>query len=367
MSSIFGDIYKISTFGESHGKAVGAVIDSCPAGILLSEEDIQTHLDRRKPGQNIFTSPRNEEDICHIMSGVFEGKTTGTPIMVLVENTNQKSSDYDKLADVYRPGHADYTYEQKYGIRDYRGGGRSSGRETVARVIAGAIAIKALAELGIHIYAFTQSIGPIHSRRFNLEECALNPLYMPDYQTALEAQDYISSLIQAKDSCGGIISCIVKGLPAGIGEPSFDKLDAVLSKAVMSIGAVKGIEFGAGFAVASMTGSECNDTFYTESIDNEKKIAKRSNNAGGILGGISDGSTLVMNVAIKPSSSIASPQMTVNKQLDNVEIAISGKHDPLIVPRAVVVVEAMVAISIFDLLLKNMSSRFDYVKKIYAG
>ena len=366
MSSTFGDIYKVSTFGESHGKSVGAVIDSCPSGILLCEEDIQSYLDRRKPGQNIFTSPRAEEDICSIMSGVFEGRTTGTPIMVLVENHEKNSSDYDNLADIYRPGHADYTYEQKYGIRDYRGGGRSSGRETIARVIAGAVAIKALSELGIHIYAFTQSIGPIHSRRFNLEECALNPLYMPDYQTALEAQDYISALIQAKDSCGGIISCIVKGLPAGIGEPCFDKLDAVLAKAVLSIGAVKGVEFGAGFAVASMTGGECNDTFYTEYIDDKKQIAKRSNNAGGILGGISDGSTLIMNIAVKPSSSISSPQMTVNKNLDEVPLEISGRHDPLIVARAVVVVEAMVAISIFDLLLKNMSARFDYVKKIYG-
>ena len=367
MGSIYGDIFRISTFGESHGKAIGVIIDGCPSGISLSEEDIQEYLDRRKPGQSKFTTPRKEEDLCKIMSGVFEGQTTGTSIMVMVENNSQISKDYDKLADVYRPGHADYTYQQKYGIRDHRGGGRSSGRETIARVIAGAVAIKALKELGVSISAFTQSIGPVHVRRFDLEQCTLNPLYMPDYEAALIAQDYVSKLIEEKDSTGGIISCMVRGLPVGIGEPVFDKLDAVLAKAMLSIGAVKGVEFGAGFAAASMKGSESNDAFFVKEDENGKRtISKRSNNAGGVLGGISDGSGLIMNVAIKPTSSISSKQFTVNKDLEEVELEVGGRHDPLIVPRAVVVVEAMAAISVFDLMLRNMSARFENVKKVYG-
>ena len=360
MGSIYGDIFRISTFGESHGKAIGVIIDGCPSGISLSEEDIQEYLDRRKPGQSKFTTPRKEEDLCKIMSGVFEGQTTGTSIMVMVENTSQISKDYDKLADVYRPGHADYTYQEKYGIRDHRGGGRSSGRETIARVIAGAVAMKALKELGVNISAFTQSIGPVHVRRFDLEQCALN-------EAALIAQDYVSKLIEEKDSTGGIISCMVRGLPVGIGEPVFDKLDAVLAKAMLSIGAVKGVEFGAGFAAASMKGSESNDAFFVKEDENGKRtISKRSNNAGGVLGGISDGSGLIMNVAIKPTSSISSKQFTVNKDLEEVELEVGGRHDPLIVPRAVVVVEAMAAISVFDLMLRNMSARFENVKKVYG-
>ena len=367
MSSVFGDIFKISTFGESHASAIGVIIDGCPSGIKLSEEDIQEYLDRRRPGQSKFTTPRKEDDLCKIMSGVFEGQTTGTPIMVMVENTSQISTDYDELVDVYRPGHADFTFDQKYGIRDHRGGGRSSGRETIARVIAGAVAIKALKELGVNISAFTQSIGPVHVSNFDLEQCALNPLYMPDYEAALVAQDYLSKLIEEKDSAGGIISCIVRGLPVGIGEPVFDKLDAVLAKAMLSIGAVKGVEFGAGFASASMRGSESNDPFFIKEDENgNKKVAKRSNNSGGVLGGISDGSTLIMNVAVKPTSSISSKQLTVNKYLEKVELEVGGRHDPLIVPRAVVVVEAMAAICVFDLMLKNMSARFENVKKVYS-
>ena len=367
MGSIYGDIFRISTFGESHGKAIGVIIDGCPSGISLSEEDIQVYLDRRKPGQNPFTTPRKEADLCKILSGVFEGQTTGTPIMVMVENTSQISKDYDNLADIYRPGHADYTFEQKYGIRDYRGGGRSSGRETIARVIAGAVAMKALKELGVNVSAFTQSIGPVHVRQFDIEQCALNPLYMPDYEAALIAQDYVSKLMEEKDSAGGVISCIVRGLPAGIGEPVFDKLDAVLAKAMLSIGAVKGVEFGAGFAATSMKGSESNDVFFVkEDEKGNKKISKRSNNAGGVLGGISDGSNLIMNVAVKPTSSISSKQFSVNRELEEVELEIGGRHDPLIVPRAVVVVEAMAAISIFDLMLKNMSTKFSNVKKVYS-
>ena len=227
--------------------------------------------------------------------------------------------------------------------------------------------MKALKELGVNISAFTQSIGPVHVRRFDLEQCALNPLYMPDYEAALIAQDYVSKLIEEKDSAGGIISCIVRGLPVGIGEPVFDKLDAVLAKAMLSIGAVKGVEFGAGFAAASMKGSESNDAFFVKEDENGKRtISKRSNNAGGVLGGISDGSGLIMNVAIKPTSSISSKQFTVNKELEEVELEVGGRHDPLIVPRAVVVVEAMAAISVFDLMLRNMSARFENVKKVYG-
>ena len=260
--SIWGDIFRVSTFGESHGKAVGAIIDGCPAGLPLSEEDIQIFLDRRKPGQNSFTTPRVENDKCNILSGVFEGKTTGTPIMVMLENLSQRSSDYSEISSYYRPGHADYTFDSKYGFRDYRGGGRSSGRETAARVIAGAIASKILATMNIEVHAFTQSIGPISAKRFELDECFANPFYMPDNQAAVIAANYLNELKAEKDSVGGIISCISTGVPAGIGEPVFDKLDAKLAAGIVSIGAVKGVEFGSGFTSAMMKGSENNDSFY---------------------------------------------------------------------------------------------------------
>ena len=374
MSSTFGQSFRVHTWGDSHGKSIGAVIDGCPAGLPLSEADIQPYLNRRKPGQGLYTSQRSEADICQIHSGTFNGLTTGAPIMVLIENANPNSSDYDELADVYRPGHADYTYDMKYGFRDYRGGGRSSGRETAARVIGGAIAAKLLKQLEIEITAFTQSIGPVYAKSLNLEDCALNPLYMPDMQAAYLAADFIDELIAHKDSAGGIISCFVRGLPAGVGEPVADKLEAELAKALLSIGGFKGVEFGAGFASSRMSGSKNNDEFYiikkgydaSYAENTVFKISKRSNNAGGVLGGISDGSALIINTAIKPTPSIGMTQKTIDKNGNEVVIEIGGRHDPVIVPRAVVVVEAMVAITILDLMLRGMAAKLDNIKKVYG-
>lgn len=363
--STYGSLFRVTTWGESHGAALGAVIDGCPAGLSLCEQDIQRLLDRRRPGQSSVTTKRAESDSCKILSGVFEGRTTGTPIAVMVENTAQKSSDYNDIAECYRPGHADYTYDKKYGFRDYRGGGRSSGRETVGRVIGGAIALKVLGELGISVRAFTQSIGPvaIDYDSFNLDSCRDNAFYMPDNKAALAAEGYVKELMAAGDSAGGIISCIIEGVCPGIGEPVFDKLDAELSKAVMSIGAVKGIEFGAGFAAGQMCGSQNNDEFV---LSDDGRIKKKTNNSGGVLGGMSDGSEIIFNAAIKPTPSIAKMQQTVNRDGKPLEICIHGRHDPVIVPRAVVVIEAMSAIVVLDMLLRNIPSRMDTLKKIYS-
>lgn len=364
--SSFGKLFKVHTFGESHGAAIGAVIEGCPAGLKLNTSDIQVFLDRRRPGQSRFTTPRVEADECKILSGIFEGKTTGTPIMVLVENTSQRSYDYDEISLYFRPGHADHTWDAKYGFRDYRGGGRSSGRETTGRVIAGAIASKVLELFGVKVEAFTQSIGPVYAKRFEMDERFENPFYMPDNQAAHLAAAYASELIEQKDSSGGLIGCIATGVPAGLGEPVFDKLDARLSAAIMSIGATKGIEFGSGFAAAGMKGSEHNDEFYVaHNKDGNPYLAKRSNNAGGISGGISDGSPIIISTAVKPTSSIARPQKTVNTDLEEIDIEVKGRHDPLIVPRAVVVVESMVAITLLDMMLENMGAKLENLEKIY--
>ena len=362
--SVYGTIFKISTWGESHGAGVGVVVDGCPAGLPLNEEDIQKYLDRRKPGQSKFTTARSEGDKAEILSGVFEGKTTGTPISIVIRNTDQRSRDYSNIMDVYRPGHADYTFDEKYGFRDYRGGGRSSGRETIGRVAAGAVAAKLLESLGITVQAYTSAVGPVkidHSK-MDLEEISNNRLYMPDKKAAAEAESYLEDMIQRKDSCGGVIECVVNGLPAGVGEPVFDKLDAALGKAIMSIGAVKGFEIGDGFAVAAATGLTNNDAFVT---DKNGSVTKETNHAGGILGGMSDGSPIVFRAAIKPTPSVASTQKTINKNGEEIEINIKGRHDPIIVPRAVVVVESMAAITIFDAMLSNMSARMDGIKDFY--
>jgi len=366
--STFGVLYRVTTYGESHGNAIGAVIDGCPAGLALCEEDIQAYLDRRKPGGR-FSTKRQEADRCRILSGVFEGKTEGTPISVMIENTDQRPGDYKQISECYRPGHADYTYDRKYGFRDYRGGGRSSGRETAGRVIGGAVAAKALAEFGIEVRAFTQSIGRIMTDpdRFSFEECPQNPFWMPDRKAAEETEKYLKELEKEKDSAGGVIGCMVSGMPAGLGEPVFDKLDAELSKAVMSIGAVKGVEFGAGFASSVMTGSMNNDAFFSApDKGGKRKIGKKTNNAGGVLGGISDGSALIFQTAVKPTPSIARAQQTVTAEGKETEIEIHGRHDPVIVPRAVVVVECMTDMVLFDMLLRNAGSRMDSLKKIYA-
>lgn len=361
--STFGNIFKISTWGESHGAGLGVVIDGCPAGISLCEEDIQIYLDRRKPGQSAYTTKRNENDCVKIMSGVFEGKTTGTPISLVVINEDQRSKDYSDIADNYRPGHADYTFDMKYGFRDYRGGGRSSGRETIGRVAAGAVAIKILKELGVEIFAYSKAIAgvEIDYNRFDSMKREENPFAMPDSIAAEQVKVVADEAIRNLDSVGGIIECVVNGLPAGIGEPVFDKLDARLAQAVMSIGAVKGFEIGAGFEAAALKGSDNNDEFY---MDNGQ-ITKKSNNAGGVLGGMSDGSTLTFRAAIKPTPSIAKEQKTVNRNGEDVNISIKGRHDPMIVPRAVVVVEAMAAITILDLMMSNMTAKIDYLKEIY--
>ncbi len=361
--STYGTLFKITTWGESHGKALGVVIDGCPAGLSLSEEDIQVYLDRRKPGQSHITTPRKEADQVEILSGVFDGKTTGTPISLLVPNTSQKSSDYSEIASYYRPGHADYTFDQKYGFRDYRGGGRSSGRETIGRVAAGAVAAKLLKEMGITVTAYTHSIGPIVANlsAFDKDAISSTATCMPDRFADEKATAYLQECMENKDSSGGVVECIVNGMPVGIGDPVFEKLDANLSKAIMSIGAVKAVEIGDGILVSAAKGSENNDSF----VINENKIEKKTNHAGGILGGMSDGSDIVIRAHFKPTPSIFSKQQTVNKHGENIEVEIKGRHDPIIVPRAVVVVEAMTALTVLDACMMNMSSRVDYLTKFY--
>ena len=361
--SSFGTIFRITTWGETHGKGVGVVVDGCPAGLPLCEEDIQKYLDRRKPGQSKFTTQRQEGDQVEIMSGVFEGKTTGTPISLVVYNKDQRSKDYSAIANVYRPGHADYTFDKKYGFRDYRGGGRSSGRETTARVAAGAIAAKVLKEMGIEVFAYTEAIGPysIHKENWTPEIRDENTLYMPDKEAAAKAAEYLEEKMKNTDSSGGIVGCRISGMPVGIGEPVFEKLSAKLGQAIMSIGAVKGFEIGDGFAAAVASGSENNDAFYSE----DGIIRKKTNHAGGILGGMSDGTEIFFRAAFKPTPSIASEQETVTRDGENTVIKIHGRHDPIIVPRAVVVVESMAAVVLLDLLLANISSRMDNIKKFY--
>jgi len=361
--STLGTIFKITTWGESHGKALGVVIDGCPAGLPLCEEDIQSYLNRRKPGQSSISTPRKEDDLVEILSGIFEGKTTGTPISLIVRNTSQKSHDYSEIATYYRPGHADYTFDEKYGFRDYRGGGRSSGRETIGRVAAGAIAAKLLKSLGICVCAYTKSIGPcsIDMNRFDKEAILTTPTAMPDLEASHKAESYLADCMSKMDSAGGIIECVVDALPVGIGDPVFEKLDANLAKAIMSIGAVKAFEIGDGINVALANGSTNNDSFHMSG----ETIVKETNHAGGILGGISDGSQLVLRAYIKPTPSIFSEQSTVNKDGEDITIQIKGRHDPVIVPRAVVVVEAMTAITILDSLLQNMSSKLDSIQEFY--
>lgn len=363
--SVYGTIFSITTWGESHGEGIGVVVDGCPAGLVLDEQTIQEYLNRRKPGQTRYSTPRKEEDTVRILSGVFEGRTTGTPISLAVYNENQRSGDYSQIAAYYRPGHADYTFDQKYGFRDYRGGGRSSGRETIGRVAAGAIACMILRELGIKVKAYTRSIGPIciDTCKADLNNTHLSPLSMPDLDASERAEEFLQKQMEDHNSAGGVIECIVTGMPAGIGDPVFDKLDASLAKAVMSIGAVKGVEIGDGFQTAAMTGAENNDPFY---YDDKQKLLKSSNHAGGILGGMTDGSDIILRAAIKPTPSIFRPQNTVNQDKENIEIQIMGRHDPIIVPRAVVVVESMVAITLVDRLFVGMTSQMDKIKNFYC-
>lgn len=361
--SSFGRLFQITTWGESHGEALGVVIDGCPAGLPLSENDIQIFLDRRKPGKTKISTPRKEDDKVEIMSGIFEGKTTGTPISLMVRNTSQRSTDYSEIANYYRPGHADYTFEQKYGFRDYRGGGRSSARETIGRVAAGAIASKLLGTLGVRLTAYTRSIGPvtIDENTFDSQAILETPTCMPDYEASRKAEAYLETCMKDYDSAGGVIECKITGCPVGIGEPVFDKLDADLAKAIMSIGAIKAVEIGDGTLVSTRKGSENNDAFTMQN----GQVVKVTNHAGGILGGISDGSDILLRAYVKPTPSIFQTQQTVNKQGENIEISIKGRHDPVVVPRAVVVVESMAAITILDALLVNMSARVENLQAVY--
>lgn len=359
--STFGETFRISTWGESHGAALGVVIDGVPAGLTLDLAHIQEFMDRRKPGQSKFTTARNEADAIEILSGVFEGKTTGTPISMMVRNADQHSKDYSDIAEVFRPGHADYTFWEKYGIRDYRGGGRSSGRETIGRVAAGAIAVQILEALGITICAYTKSIGPVEIEQFDAPEIRKNPLAMPDANAAKKAQKYLENCIHNQDSSGGVIECRVQGMPMGIGEPVFDKLDATFAKAMLSIGAVKGFEIGDGFLAATATGSTNNDAFVIQ----DEQVKKQTNHSGGVLGGMSDGDEIVFRVAVKPTPSISQAQKTVDIHGEERQIEIHGRHDPVIVPRAVVVVESMAAITLVDALFANMSARMDAIVDFY--
>ncbi|MBF0522971.1 MAG: chorismate synthase [Candidatus Omnitrophica bacterium] len=351
----FGHIFRITTFGESHGPALGVIVDGCPPNIALTESDIQFDLNRRKPGQSKVTTQRKEKDIVQILSGVFEGKTTGTPIALIIFNKDQRSSDYDAIKNLLRPGHADFTYLKKFGIRDYRGGGRASGRETAARVAAGAVAKKILDQYKINIVAYTLAIGGIYAEKMNYTSIENNLVRTPDMNAAKRMEEKILEAQKKNDSVGGIVEAIVHGCPSGLGDPIFDKLDAKLAHAIMSIGAVKAIEFGSGFKAAAMLGSDHNDKFY---LDGER-VRTISNNAGGILGGIATGEDIVFRVAIKPTSSIAQPQQTLTTDGKEATIKVLGRHDPCLCPRIVPVVEAMTAITLADALLSQKTMLSD--------
>ncbi len=346
----FGEIFRVTTFGESHGPALGVVIDGVPAGIELSESFIQSEMNRRRPGQSKFTTQRNEADRAEILSGVFEGKSTGTPIAVLIRNSDQHSKDYSNLAEIFRPGHADYTYFAKYGIRDYRGGGRSSGRETAARVAAGAVAKQLLSLYGVKITGCTVQIGKVKSTAFDAGMIEQNPLRCADAGAVEAMQNEITAAASAGDSVGGMVECRIEGVPAGLGEAVFDKFDAVIAHAMLSIGGVKSIEFGDGCEAASMLGSENNDQH-----DAEKYL---SNHAGGVLGGMTTGETVKFRMAVKPTPSIRRSQRTFGIEAGKEqECLISGRHDPCLCPRIVPVMEAMAAIVTADMLLRNRCSR----------
>lgn len=338
--STFGHLFRITTFGESHGGAVGVVLDGARPGVALVEADVQAQLDRRKPGQSDLTTPRNEPDVVHLLSGVFEGRTTGTPILMILYNRDAQPSAYDEIKGLFRPGHADFTYLRKYGLRDYRGSGRASGRETAGRVAAGAVARKILAERGVAIVAYTRRAAGVACQTVDVEQIEQNPMRACDADAAGEMARRVRAAAERGDSVGGVVECRLTGVPAGWGEPVFDKLDADLAKGMLSLGAVKGVEFGEGFAAADMAGSEHNDPMGPEGF--------LSNHAGGVLGGISTGMDIVFRVAVKPTSSISLPQQTVDLQGRPATIETHGRHDPCICPRMVPVVEAMAALVLED-------------------
>lgn len=341
-----GKNFTVTSFGESHGKALGCIVDGCPPGLEISEADIQGDLDRRKPGTSRFTTQRREADEVQILSGVFEGKTTGTPIGMLIENTDQRSRDYSKIKDRFRPMHADYTYAQKYGLRDYRGGGRSSARETAMRVAAGAIAKKYLKEYyGIVVRGYLSELGPIKAQRHDWDIVETNPFFCPDADKIAEMEDYMNALRKSGDSIGAKLSVVASGVMPGLGEPVFDRLDADIAHAMMGINAVKGVEIGAGFDAVIAKGSEHRDELTPEGFT--------SNNAGGILGGISSGQDITVNIALKPTSSVLIPGNTIDLEGKPVEVVTTGRHDPCVGIRAVPIAEAMLAIILMDHLLRH--------------
>ncbi|NLE65126.1 MAG: chorismate synthase [Elusimicrobia bacterium] len=343
----FGEILKVMTFGESHGAGIGCVIDGVPPGLTLTAEDIQKDLDRRKPGQSEVTTPRKESDTAEILSGILDGKTTGAPIAILIRNQDQRSKDYNELKDIFRPGHADFAFLAKFGIRDHKGGGRSSGRETAARVAAGALAKKILAAQGIHIAAYTRSIAGIEARTVDLSVIEKNIVRAPDLEAARLMTERIAQAREEGDSVGGVVEALVTGCPAGLGDPVFGKLEAKLSSAVMSIGAVKGVEFGSGFRAATMPGSQHNDQVHVK----DGRPVTKHNFAGGISGGITNGEDIVFRLAVKPTSSIAKKQQAMTAEGGTADLEIKGRHDPCLCPRIVPVVEAMTALVLADCLL----------------
>jgi chorismate synthase len=355
MGSTFGHLFRITTFGESHGGGVGVVIDGCPPLLEISAEEIQKDLDRRKPGQSKITTPRQESDRCEIISGVFQGKTTGTPIAILVRNQDARPQDYEEMASKYRPSHADATYDAKYGIRNWQGGGRSSARETIGRVAAGAIAKKILAQVaGVEIVAYVKRIkdleAVIEENTVTLEQVESNIVRCPNPESAEKMLDLIERARKDQDSLGGVVECVARNVPKGLGEPVFDKLEADLAKGIMSLPATKGFEVGSGFAGTTLTGSEHNDEFYLDEKGETRTVTNRS---GGIQGGISNGENIIIRAAFKPTATIGKEQRTVNKAGQETTLAAKGRHDPCVLPRAVPMVEAMVALVLCDHLLRN--------------
>ena len=348
----FGKLFTVTTFGESHGPALGAIVDGCPPGLELSEADLQRDLDRRKPGQSRHTTQRREADRVRILSGVFEGRTTGTPIGLIIENTDQRSKDYSDIKDTFRPGHADYTYQQKYGIRDYRGGGRSSARETAMRVAAGGIAKKYLQDrLGIVIRGYLAQLGPLKPKRFDWDAVERNPFFFPDADMVAELEAYMDALRKSGDSIGARVNVVATGVPPGLGEPVFDRLDADLAHALMSINAVKGVEFGAGFASVEQKGTEHRDAITPEGF--------LSNHAGGVLGGISSGQDIVASIALKPTSSLRLPVRSIDVHGKPIEVITKGRHDPCVGIRATPIAEAMMAIVLMDHYLRHRAQNAD--------
>lgn len=356
MSNSYGTLFRITTFGESHGPAIGVILDGCPAGLDIDEAFIQSELDRRKPGQSKITTQRKEDDTFSILSGVFEGKSTGTPITIVIKNQDQKSKDYSHIENTFRPSHADYTYQAKYGIRDYRGGGRSSARETAARVASGAVAKLFLKKSGVSVAAFVSQVGDIkapHYTGLNLDNTENNIVRCPDQATAEKMIALIDKVRLERDTIGGIVTCVVKGSPVGLGEPVFDKLHAELGKAMLSINAVKGFEYGSGFEGIRLKGSQHNDEFFNEG----GKVRTKTNNSGGVQGGISNGEDIYFNVAFKPVATIMQDQQSVDKDGNEVTVSGKGRHDPCVVPRAVPIVESMAALVMADFVLRARTSK----------